>query len=61
MGKYITDFTSGRVAPALVKFATPLFLTSLLQVFYGMVDMIIVGQFSKDSSPYINLAIIVLV
>lgn len=44
MGKYITDFTTGKVAPALVKFATPLFLTSLLQVFYNMVDMIIVGQ-----------------
>ena len=44
MGKYITDFTEGRVAPALIKFATPLFLTSLLQVFYNMVDMIIVGQ-----------------
>ena len=48
MVKYITDFTSGRVAPALVKFATPLFLTSLLQVFYGMVDMIIVGQVMED-------------
>lgn len=44
MGKYVTDFTTGRVAPLLVKFATPLFLTSLLQVFYNMVDMIIVGQ-----------------
>ena len=42
--KYTSDFTSGRVAPALVKFATPLFLASLLQVVYNMVDMIIVGQ-----------------
>ena len=48
MGKYITDFTSGRVAPELVKFATPLFLTSLLQVFYSTVDMIIVGQVLED-------------
>ena len=28
----------------LVSFATPLFLSSLLQIFYNMVDMIIVGQ-----------------
>lgn len=44
MKKYTTDFTVGKVTPALIKFATPLFLTSLLQVFYSMVDMIIVGH-----------------
>ena len=44
MKKYITDFTEGRVAPALIKFATPLFLASLLQVLYNMADMIIVGH-----------------
>ncbi len=44
MKKFTTDFTEGRVAPALIKFATPLFLASLLQVLYNMADMIIVGQ-----------------
>ena len=48
MKKYTTDFTVGSVTPALIKFATPLFLTSLLQVFYGMVDMIIVGHIEGD-------------
>ena len=42
--KYIADFTRGNVAKQLVKFATPLFLSSLLQIVYNMVDMIIVGQ-----------------
>ena len=44
MKKYTTDFTQGRVAPALIRFATPLFLASLLQVVYNMVDMIVVGH-----------------
>ena len=40
----IRDFTSGNVRRQLVSFATPLFLSSLLQIVYNMVDMIIVGQ-----------------
>ena len=44
MKQYTTDFTKGPITPALIRFATPLFLASLLQVFYGTVDMIIVGQ-----------------
>ena len=43
-GKNITDFTTGNVPKQLVTFATPLFLSSLLQLVYNMVDMIIVGQ-----------------
>ena len=42
--KNITDFTTGNVPRQLVIFATPLFLSSLLQLVYNMVDMIIVGQ-----------------
>lgn len=42
--KNITDFTTGNVTKQLVAFATPLFLSSLLQIVYNMVDMIIVGQ-----------------
>lgn len=41
---YVKDFTEGKVTPQLIKFATPLFLASLLQVVYNMVDMIVVGQ-----------------
>ncbi len=40
----ITDFTSGNIPKQLITFATPLFLSSLLQILYSMVDMIIVGH-----------------
>ena len=43
-GTNIRDFTTGGVPKQLVLFATPLFLSSLLQVVYNMADMIIVGQ-----------------
>lgn len=42
--KLINDFTRGSVPKQLIKFASPLFLSNLLQVAYNMVDMIIVGQ-----------------
>ncbi|MBQ7293026.1 MAG: MATE family efflux transporter [Clostridia bacterium] len=42
--KYVQDFTKGNITNQLVRFATPLFLSSLLQVVYNMVDMIIVGH-----------------
>ncbi|MBE6885947.1 MAG: MATE family efflux transporter [Ruminococcaceae bacterium] len=40
----IRDFTRGSIPKQLVIFATPLFLSNLLQVLYNMVDMIIVGM-----------------
>ena len=40
----ITDFTEGSIPKHLYRFATPLVLSSLLQVLYNMVDMIIVGH-----------------
>lgn len=46
MKTLVKDFTSGSVSQTLLVFATPLFLSSLLQVVYNMVDMIIVGQFN---------------
>lgn len=42
--KYVQDFTKGNITSQLIRFATPLFLSSLLQVVYNMVDMIIVGH-----------------
>ena len=41
---FVTDFTSGPIVSSLIGFATPLFLASLLQAVYNMVDMIIVGH-----------------
>ena len=38
------DFTKGSIPKQLYRFATPLVLSSMLQVLYNMVDMIIVGQ-----------------
>ncbi len=45
----ITDFTEGNVSRQLILFATPLFLSNLLQVVYNMVDMVVVGQFNGRS------------
>ncbi len=41
---HIRDFTAGNIPKQLLKFASPLFLSSLLQIVYNMVDMIVVGQ-----------------
>ncbi len=42
----IVDYTQGNLTSQLLKFATPLFLSNLLQVLYNMVDMVVVGQFA---------------
>ena len=42
--KMITQFVEGSIPKQLAKFATPLFLSSLLQMMYNMIDMIIVGH-----------------
>ena len=41
----ITDFTDGNETIQLLTFASPLFLSNLLQIVYNMVDMIVVGQY----------------
>ena len=43
------DFTTGSVSRQLLLFATPLFLSSLLQIVYNIADMIIVGQVSGST------------
>ncbi len=40
----VTDFTQGSVFRELIVFSLPLFLSSVLQIVYNMVDMIIVGR-----------------
>ena len=40
-----TDLTKGVIWKQLVRFSIPLVLSSLLQSIYGMVDMIVAGQF----------------
>ena len=43
--KIIRDLTKGSVPKTLLTFATPLFLSGLLQMVYNMVDMVVVGRF----------------
>ena len=45
----VADFTEGSVSKQLLVFAAPLFLSSLLQVVYNMVDMIIVGHATGET------------
>ena len=40
----IKDFTRGSIPRQLIRFATPLFLSNLLQIVYNMVDMMVVGN-----------------
>ncbi|MFI3324955.1 MAG: MATE family efflux transporter [Clostridia bacterium] len=49
------DLTKGNVRSTLIKYAIPMILTSVMQSLYGMVDMIIVGQFvGGDAVSAIN-------
>ena len=47
MAKVKKDLTKGPVLKNLLMFAFPLFLSSLLQAFYGSADAIIVGRFAQ--------------
>lgn len=38
------DLTTGKVSTQLIKFAVPLFIANLLQAFYNIADMVIVGR-----------------
>jgi putative MATE family efflux protein len=41
----IVDFTRGSVVKELLVFSAPVMLANLLQIFYNMVDMVVVGRF----------------
>lgn len=41
----VNDMSQGPVLSTLIRFAVPMMLANLLQAFYSMVDMIVVGQF----------------
>ena len=42
--KVIHNFSEGNIPKQLIMFASPLFLSSLMQIIYNAVDMIVVGQ-----------------
>lgn len=45
----IRDLTEGSVTRLLLVFAFPILLSNLLQTFYNMVDMVVIGQFVGKS------------
>lgn len=45
MKKLHTNLTQGNVTKLLIKFAIPFLIANILQALYGIVDMIVVGQF----------------
>ena len=44
MAKFETDLTSGSVAKRLFIFALPFMLSNIIQSFYNIADMLIVGR-----------------
>lgn len=44
-GTIVRDLTQGSVTKLLLVFAFPLLCSNLLQTFYNMVDMVVIGQF----------------
>ena len=44
------EMTSGRIAPAFVKFSIPLLLGNLFQFFYSTTDILIVGNYCDTAS-----------
>ena len=44
------DFTEGKITPTLIKFAIPIILTGLLQMFYNASDMMVVGNFAENGT-----------
>ncbi|MEA4923057.1 MAG: MATE family efflux transporter [Eubacteriaceae bacterium] len=44
------DLTEGRISTTLLRFAVPFLITSLLQAFYGAVDLFVVGQFADSAA-----------
>ena len=50
MSQFEQNLSEGHVGRQLVRFATPFIISNLLQAFYSMADMVIVGQFSGTLS-----------
>ena len=48
-GKIIRDFTKGSIPKAMLRFSVPFMLSNALQVFYAIVDMIVVGNIIGSS------------
>ncbi len=49
-GKYEIDMCNGSIMDKLVSFSVPLMLTSILQLMFNAVDIIVVGRFSSSQA-----------
>ena len=50
--KYEIDMSRGPMLMNLLRFAMPLLLTGVLQLFYNAADIVVVGRFSGSDSKY---------
>ncbi len=50
MKKFEKDFTKGKLGSQIIRFSVPLMLSNLLQVFFNMADIAVVGQFAGPVS-----------
>ena len=50
MKNYELDLRSGSIFKKIVAFSVPLILSSILQIFYNMMDIVVVGQFAGKES-----------
>ncbi len=50
MASHMTDLTVGKVRSQLLRFAMPILLANILQAFYGMMDLLIVGNFVDSAA-----------
>lgn len=48
--KNSVDMTKGNIFRHIITFAVPLMLTGILQVFYNVADMVVVGRFSGENA-----------
>lgn len=53
----VSDFTQGSIPKQMVKFALPFMLSNMMQVFYSLVDMMVVGHFvGADGLSAVSIA-----
>ena len=48
--QYEMDMTQGALLPKIIRFAVPLMLTGVLQLFYNAADVVIVGRFAGSTA-----------
>ena len=52
VSKYNIDMCRGPLFPKIIRFAVPLYFTTVLQLLFHMADMVVLGQFSKSETAF---------